>query len=287
MTGSYITPRDEMQQRLDPLIAERAPWLFSGRLHHTLARQLLMRMLGYPRTLDLGGEFRDTPTAEIFARMERMIIRDLEVAGLEHIPKDGPALIVANHVSWLDIFVINALRPSAFVSKSEVRAWPFIGWLAAKNNTVFLRRGSRGHAKVVNEEIDGRLNSGEDVAIFPEGTTTDGTHLLGFHAALLQPAVETGRPVLPLAISYHDETGKHTTGPAFAGEATLIDSLSAVLASRSLIVHLTPSPAIDTKGRTRRDVVRAAHEAIATALTTKLGFPLSSTAPGKQPDPPA
>ena len=99
--------------------------------------------------------------------------------------------------------------------------------------------------------------------------------------------IETGRPVLPLAISYHDETGKHTTGPAFAGEATLIDSLSAVLASRSLIVHLTPSPAIDTKGRTRRDVVRTAHEAIAAALTTRLGFPLSSTAPGRQPYPPA
>ena len=221
-------------------------------------------------------------------RWSHQILRILAIR-LDLEPTDAPpgSLIVANHVSWLDIFVINALRPSAFVSKSEVRAWPFIGWLAAKNDTVFLRRGSRGHAKVVNEEIDGRLNSGEDVAIFPEGTTTDGTHLLGFHAALLQPAVETGRPVLPLAISYHDETGKHTTGPAFAGEATLIDSLSAVLASRSLIVHLTPSPTIDTKGRTRRDVVRAAHEAIATALTTKLGFPLSSTAPGKQPDPPA
>ena len=111
---------------------------------------------------------------------------------------------------------------------------------------------------------------------------------VGFHERRSSYIVDMRTcPVLPLAISYHDETGKHTTGPAFAGEATLIDSLSAVLASRSLIVHLTPSPAIDTKGRTRRDVVRAAHEAIATALTTKLGFPLSSTAPGRQPDPPA
>ena len=168
-----------------------------------------------------------------------------------------------------------------------MRAWPFIGWLAEKNDTVFLRRGSRGHARVVNEEIDGRLNSGKDVAIFPEGTTTDGTHLLGFHAALLQPAVETGRPVLPLAISYHDETGRHTTGPTFAGDATLIDSFSAVLASRSLIVHLTPCAAIDTSGKTRRDIVRTAHEAIASVLTTRLGFPLASTAPGRQPDPPA
>ena len=100
-------------------------------------------------------------------------------------------------------------------------------------------------------------------------------------------AVETGRPVLPLAISYHDAAGGHTLGPAFVGEATLIDSFAAILASRALIVHLSPSPAIDTNGKSRRDVVRAAHEAIASALTTRLGFPLSSTAPGKQPDPPA
>ena len=226
--------------------------------------------------------------ARLKQRWSHQILRILAIR-LDRKPTDAPpgSLIVANHVSWLDIFAINALRPSAFVSKSEVRSWPFIGWLAAKNDTVFLRRGSRGHAKVVNEEIDGKLNSGRDVAIFPEGTTTDGTHLLGFHAALLQPAVETGRPVLPLAISYHDAAGGHTLGPAFVGEATLIDSFAAILASRALIVHLSPSPAIDTNGKSRRDVVRAAHEAIASALTTRLGFPLSSTAPGKQPDPPA
>ena len=221
-------------------------------------------------------------------RWSHQILRILAIR-LDLEATDAPPgrLIVANHVSWLDIFVIHALRPSAFVSKSEVRDWPFIGWLAERNDTVFLRRGSRGHAKVVNAEIDALLNAGRDVAIFPEGTTTDGTHLLGFHAALLQPAVETGRPVLPLAISYHDETGKHTTGPAFAGEATLIDTFAAILASRALIVHLTPSAAIDTTGKTRREVVRAAHEAITNALSTRLGFPLSSTAPGKQPDPPA
>jgi len=204
-------------------------------------------------------------------------------------PTDAPlgSLIVANHVSWLDIFVIHALRPSAFVSKSEVRDWPFIGWLAERNDTVFLRRGSRGHAKVVNAEIDALLNAGRDVAIFPEGTTTDGTHLLGFHAALLQPAVETGRPVLPLAISYHDATGRHSLAPAFAGETTLAECFGAILANRSLIVQLTPCAAIDTTGKTRRDVVRAAHEAIADTLSTRLGFPLSSTAPGIPPDPQA
>ena len=226
--------------------------------------------------------------ARLKQRWSHRILKILAVRlNLERTDAPPGSLIVANHVSWLDIFVIHALRPSAFVSKSEVRDWPFIGWLAERNDTVFLRRGSRGHAKVVNAEIDALLNAGRDVAIFPEGTTTDGTHLLGFHAALLQPAVETGRPILPLAISYHDADGRHSLAPSFAGETTLAECFAAILASRSLIVNLTPCAAIDTTGKTRRDVVRTAHEAIASALTTRLGFPLSSTAPGKQPDPQA
>ena len=109
------------------------------------------------------------------------------------------ALLVANHISWVDIFVINAALPSAFVSKEEVRRWPVIGWLAAKNDTVFLRRGSRGHARIINDQIAGILAQGKHVAVFPEGTTSDGRCLLHFHAALLQPALAAGRPVLPVA----------------------------------------------------------------------------------------
>ena len=200
-------------------------------------------------------------------------------------PTEAPpgSLIVANHVSWLDIFAINSLRPAAFISKAEVRQWPLIGWLAERNGTVFLRRGSRGHAKIVNSEIDALLDAGKDVAIFPEGTTTDGTHLLGFHGALLQPAIETGRPILPLALSYRDEQGNVSQAPSFSGETTLIQCFSAILASRSLTVLLSPTPAIDTTGKTRRALSQAAH----TAIATKLGFPLLSSPPEKLTDPQA
>ena len=74
------------------------------------------------------------------------------------------ALLVANHISWIDIFVINAALPAAFVSKEEVRHWPVIGWLAAKNDTVFLRRGSRGHARIINEQVAAILDAGKHVA---------------------------------------------------------------------------------------------------------------------------
>jgi len=99
------------------------------------------------------------------------------------------SMVVANHVSWLDIFVVNAALPSAFVSKEEVRHWPVMGWLAGINDTIFLKRGSRGHARLINAEIAAVLAQGKHVAVFPEGTTTDGTHVLHFHAALLQPAL--------------------------------------------------------------------------------------------------
>ena len=218
-------------------------------------------------------------TALLFPRIgrdQRCLLRQrwsrgiLEILNIRPEPSrnDAPpgSLIVANHVSWVDIFAINACRPSAFVAKSEIRRWPFIGWLSARHDTVFLRRGSRGHARLVNEEIDALLNQGQDVAIFPEGMTTDGTQLLGFHAALLQPAIETQRPVLPVALSYHDAAGRISLAPSFAGSTTLRQCFCALLRCRSLTVRIVQAPAIDTVGKTRREVTGAAHAAIAERL---------------------
>ncbi len=223
--------------------------------------------------------------AALKKRWSRQLLAILAVH-VETQPNDAPAgcLVVANHVSWLDIFAIHCVRPAAFVSKAEIRAWPFIGWLAERNDTVFLRRGSRGHARLVNSEIDALLNAGIDVAVFPEGTTSDGTHLLGFHAALLQPAVETGRPLLPLAISYHDADGELSLAPSFAGETTMKQCFSSILACRSLTVRLLPAEIIETQGKTRRELSETARSAIAASLATRRGFPPPSTQPEKLPD---
>lgn len=222
--------------------------------------------------------------AALKQRWSNQILRILCVR-IDTLPTDVPSgsLIVANHISWLDIFAIYALRPVAFISKAEVSQWPFAGWLARRNDTVFLRRGSHGHARIVNAEIDALLKEGTDVAFFPEGTTTDGTRLLGFHAALLQPAIETGRPILPLAISYHDADGAISQAPAFVGEITLIQSVLAVLAKRSLTVRLIPAPAIDSSKHGRRDLARVAHDAIA----SQLGFHSSNNPPERSTDPQA
>lgn len=196
------------------------------------------------------------------------------------------SLLVANHVSWIDIFVINAALPAAFVSKEEVRHWPLIGWLAAKNDTVFLRRGSRGHARIINQEIGAILARGQHVAVFPEGTTTDGTQLLHFHAALLQPALLAGHPVLPVAISYWDMDGQRSLAPRYDGDISLGQCTRAILGRRKLTARLVSTPALGLNGADRRQVATAARAAIAAAARLPLPRnPLETGAdlPGARP----
>ena len=175
------------------------------------------------------------------------------------------SMLVANHISWLDIFVINAALPTAFVSKEEVRHWPVIGWLAAVNDTVFLKRGSRGHARLINQEIGDVLADGKYVGVFPEGTTTDGTHVLHFHAALIQPALVAGRPVVPVAISYWEPAGERSLAPRYDGDISLGDCLQAILSRRHLIARLVTTPALGQDGADRRSVATAARAAICAA----------------------
>jgi len=185
------------------------------------------------------------------------------------------ALLVANHISWIDIYVINAALPSAFVSKEEVRRWPLIGWLAAKNDTIFLRRGSRGHAKVINQQVADVLGKGRHVAVFPEGTTTDGRSLLHFHAALIQPALGVGRPVLPVAISYWEVDGQRSLAPRYDGDISLGQCTRAILGRKRLIARLVTTPLRGLNGEDRKQVAAEAREAIALAA----GLPLVSSRP--------
>jgi 1-acyl-sn-glycerol-3-phosphate acyltransferase len=184
------------------------------------------------------------------ALRRRWAHRLLAIAGVELQPC-GEALApgclrVANHVSWLDVFVIDALAPAAFVAKADVRDWPLLGWLAARNDTVFLRRGSRGDARLINAEIGEILASGGDVALFPEGTTTDGSHVLHFHAALLQPAIAARRPVQPLALRYVDPSGTRCDAPVFVGDMSLASCVANILAAPRIIARVEIFAALPT-----------------------------------------
>lgn len=188
---------------------------------------------------------------------------------------DAGALVVGNHVSWLDIYTVNAWRPTPFVSKAEVRQWPVVGWLAEKLDTVFLQREKRTEAMRVMHEMADRLRSGGVMCVFPEGTTSDGQGLLPFHANLFQAAVSAGCAVQPICLMYEDAQGRQSVAPAYTGELSLGMSLDMVLRGGPLVAHLYVCDPIPPGGD-RRAMSAAARDAIAAALEAmqaKVGKP--------------
>lgn len=183
------------------------------------------------------------------------------------VPPRSAALIVANHVSWLDVVALLAIYPAHFVCKSEVGGWPAIGWLLRQSRTIFIRRHSGRDVWRVNNELRARFAAHEMVAVFPEGTTTDGSEVLPFRPALLQPAVERGLPVCPVAIAY--------SGPqaSYVGDTSFVQSLLSICAARALDVHIAVLPALDTRTLTRREAARRARQAIREALAESVFAP--------------
>ena len=126
----------------------------------------------------------------------------LTVSGEPPRAADAPAMLVANHVSWLDIFAINAAHAMRFVAKSEIRRWPLIGWLCAQGGTLFIERAQRRHTLNINAQIVAGLTAGDTFAVFPEGIITSGDVVLPFHASLLQPALACDARLFPVAVRY-------------------------------------------------------------------------------------
>lgn len=175
-------------------------------------------------------------------------------------------LIVTNHVSWLDVIVLNSMLPMRFVAKSEVRNWPLIGWLSARAQTLFIERGKARSAARINMQMVQLLKHGESLAIFPEGTTTDGTQVAHFHSSLLQPAIDAGVRVLPVAIRYQDACGAHSIAPAYIDDISFCTSLLNILNTRKLHVRLVASAPLDTAHADRRELTRMAQHAISATL---------------------
>ena len=150
-----------------------------------------------------------------------------------------PYLLASNHISWLDIHVINAFKPVRFVAKSEVRAWPVFGWMAVQLGTVFIRRDSARHARQVVDQMAAVLKA-ESVCIFPEGTSTAGESVLPFKPNLFESAILAKVPITPVAIAYRSRsTGLRSDAPAFIGEMGLLESMSNVISNRDIEAHLS------------------------------------------------
>jgi 1-acyl-sn-glycerol-3-phosphate acyltransferase len=183
------------------------------------------------------------------------------------VPEPGTRVMgVANHVSWLDIPVLHSLWNVRFVAKSEVRQWPVVGWLSARTGTLFVERTNRRHATRINSAIHEAFVDGDQVAIFPEGTTTCGNELLRFHASLLQPAVDEQARIVPVAIRYTDADDHWQPAAAYVGEMSLMESLARIVSLPRVFAHVQFLEPIDTSGRTRRELAHLSHASVATAL---------------------
>lgn len=185
---------------------------------------------------------------------------------------DSGVLVVGNHVSWIDIYVINAWRPTPFVSKAEIRKWPVVGWLAHQLGTVFVQREKRSDAKRIMHELAERLHAGELMCVFPEGTTTDGQSLLPFHANMFQAAVSASCPVQPVCLMYEDAQGRQSTAPAYVGDMSLNDSLNALLSATPLTAHLYVCDPL-APGADRRLLAGEAQASVSAALDHMRGAP--------------
>jgi 1-acyl-sn-glycerol-3-phosphate acyltransferase len=172
------------------------------------------------------------------------------------------SLIVANHISWLDVFVINAICPAAFVAKDEVAQWPGLAWLLARNETLLLRRGSAQAARRAAARMAEMLADGRRVAVFPEGTTTDGSRVLPFHAALLQAAIDAAVTVYPLALSYHDAAGRRCAAAAYVGDTTLWQSLRSIAVARVIEARVKVLAPVSANACTRRELAARLHAPI-------------------------
>lgn len=181
----------------------------------------------------------------------------------------GPYLIASNHISWLDIHVINTFKPVRFVAKSEVRGWPVFGWMAEQLGTVFIRRDSARHARQVVDQIAEVLRL-ESVCIFPEGTSTAGQSVLPFKPNLFESAIVAKVAVLPIAIIYRSSvTGARSDIPAFIGDTGLLESMSKIIKNRFLvaqIVILDPSCNSETPNMDRKQLASFCQESVAKAL---------------------
>jgi 1-acyl-sn-glycerol-3-phosphate acyltransferase len=175
-------------------------------------------------------------------------------------------MFVANHVSWADIHALNSLIPLRFVAKSDIKDWPIFGYLVTKANTLFIDRSKRQHAGRIVETVSNSLMAGDNLCYFPEGTTSDGTHMLPFKSSVLQAAINANTQIWPVAIRYINADGSINTEMAYAGETSMIESMKLIIMQKNALVELHFLSPMQATNRDRRELTDAAFQAIKAKL---------------------
>lgn len=181
---------------------------------------------------------------------------------------DQPVLFVANHISWLDIFVLNRMRATAFVAKKEIRQWPLLGWLVAWAGTIFIDRGQRHAIKQVALQIQEKLTQNQAVGLFPEGATSTGLGLQSFHSSLFETAISTKMDIQPVALRFYDGE-RRSARVAFVGEQSLLQNVWQLLKQPGVRIECEFLPILlhrDNQTQGRVKTAKLAHHQIEQAI---------------------
>jgi 1-acyl-sn-glycerol-3-phosphate acyltransferase len=226
------------------------------------ATAIVLLLLSFPPTLALARARRRETVTRWFARgMLRALGIRLRIIDDRGVGDDDGALVVAGHVSWLDVVVLAAVRPSDFVARADLVAWPLVGGLARRMRIIPIERERLRELPGVVDEIGVRLAAGRRVAVFPEGTTWCGRAYGSLRPALFQAAIDTQTPVQPVRLRYLDARGVLTTRPRFVGADSLLASLRRVLRTRGMTAEAVLVP-VQAPGRDRRELAARCERAI-------------------------
>ena len=177
----------------------------------------------------------------------------------------GAQLIVANHISWLDIQLLHSVSPMGFVAKAEIAKWPLAGWIAGFGDTVYHRRGSHDSASGVASVMLSRLEEGSKIAVFPEGGILPGAGVKRFHARLFAAALDTGTEVQPVMIRYRRE-GKHYSDMTFLRGEGFPANFFRLLGQQACTAEVVILPTFNPTGLQRKELALQAETAIRDAF---------------------
>jgi 1-acyl-sn-glycerol-3-phosphate acyltransferase len=176
----------------------------------------------------------------------------IRIEGHGNIPGASPRFVVANHVSWTDILALASLHPLVFLAKKEVASWPVLGFLARLQGTVFVERENRRAIPLVNAALSEKMRGGNDVVVFAEGTSSDGSSVLKFNAAhfgMLADMQAAGEvfSLAPVGIAYSRDVGWY-------GDMTFVPHLWSLMKSGGVVCQIFFGDALETQGRDRKQL---------------------------------
>ncbi|QEI09520.1 1-acyl-sn-glycerol-3-phosphate acyltransferase [Pigmentiphaga aceris] len=184
-------------------------------------------------------------------------------------------LWIANHVSWVDIFLLNGVQSTSFIAKQEIRNWPVLGLLVASVGTLFIERGNRRAVPRISELMRERFERGQRIGLFPEGTTSDGLDVLHFHGGLFEAALRSGAAIQPVALCYRHH-GKRSDFAAYVGDQSLAQNVWKLWGGGGVSVDVVFLPELagtDEPDVQRQVVARRAYEAIRREVIKEVAEP--------------